>query len=405
MQLEIKAGTVKVKAGIPIAIVFAMLTMFGPVAMDVYLPVLPSLAAELDAGVSATQLTVTACLVGLALGQLLGGPLSDRWGRRIPLLIGIVAFIVASALCAMSQSLVGLIVWRTVQGLAGGVGLVIAQASGRDVYEGTRLTRYYSRIIVISGVAAVAAPVIGGQMAEYMTWRGFFVVLALFGVVVLASVVVALPETLAPTQRTSGGVQEILGNFKVLKRDSLFVWSTVVSSLTSGAYFAYLAGAAFVLQDNFGLSPSMFSLSFAVNALGFAVCGFAAGRVAEKIGNVRVLKCGILIMMAGALIYLLSAQFLENVWVIAVAFLAIAAGAAVVSPPSTTLALKDHPEIAGTAASILGVSRFLVGATAAPLAGLGGQGSMLGLGVVLMITVSGALVLNKMFLEPAAEAN
>lgn len=157
------AGSSRAARGVPT--ILGLLTILGPAAMDLYLPVLPALAADLGASASAAQLTMTACLLGLALGQVVAGPLSDRYGRRRPLLAGLALFVIASAACAASASIAMLIGLRFVQGLAGAVGLVIAQAAGRDIYSGSRLTRYYGRIVVISGLAAIVAPVVGGQLA------------------------------------------------------------------------------------------------------------------------------------------------------------------------------------------------------------------------------------------------
>ena len=158
-----------------------LLTVFGPISMDLYLPVLPALTVELDAATSVAQLTVTACLIGLALGQLIAGPLSDRFGRRIPLLVGLVAYVVTSAMCAVSPSIELLIVARVVQGLAGGVGIVIAQAAGRDLYSGGALIRFYGRLTVLAGLAAIVGPLIGGMLATVADWRGLFLFLAAIG--------------------------------------------------------------------------------------------------------------------------------------------------------------------------------------------------------------------------------
>lgn len=152
--------------GRPLGIVLSLLTVFGPISMDLYLPVLPALTADLGASTSAAQLTVTACLLGLALGQVVAGPLSDRFGRRRPLLLGVAAYIVASAWCAVSPTIETLVAARLVQGLTGAVGIVIAQAAGRDLYSGARLLRYYGRLTVLGGLAAIVGPVIGGQLGD-----------------------------------------------------------------------------------------------------------------------------------------------------------------------------------------------------------------------------------------------
>ena len=372
--------------------ILAALTVFGPLSMDLYLPVLPNLAADLNTPTSAAQLTMTACLFGLAFGQLLAGPLSDRFGRRRPLIDGLLLYTAASLLCAVSTSIEALIAFRILQGLAGGVGLVIAQSAGRDIYDGTRLTRYYGRIIVLSGLAAIVAPVLGGLLASVMDWPGFFVLLTVIGVLVTVVVLVGFGETLRPDFRVTGGLRQTGIHLGILVRDRLFLGATIASSLTSAAYFAYLAAAPFVLQDIYGLSPVQFALIFGLNAAGFAACGFLAGRAAERWSERVVFLVGIIMMIAGG--GLLGVAFLTAppLSLTIAAFLLVSGGAATVSPASTTLALVDYPQYAGTASSILGLCRFVAGGLAAPLVGLAGPSTMHPLAVVVLATSLAAIV-------------
>ncbi len=340
-----------------VATILATLTVFGPLAMDLYLPVLPELARGLETTASAAQLTVTTCLFGLAFGQLIAGPLSDRFGRRRPLVVGLLLFSVASLLCALSQSIGALVLFRLLQGLGGGVGLVIAQAAGRDIYEGPRLTRYFGRIIVLSGLAAVVAPVLGGVLAEFMSWRGFFLLLTGIGVVVTGAVLVGFAETLEVSLRVVGGLRGTWEHLRVLRSDRLYVGALVSSSLTSGAYFAYLSAAPFVLNEIHGLSPSRFALVFGINAAGFAAFGFLAGRASEWWGERLVFGVGLgMLIAAGLALSVVLVAPLPLVPTI-VAFFLVASGAAAVSPPSTSFALVGYPELAGTASSFLGLAR------------------------------------------------
>jgi DHA1 family bicyclomycin/chloramphenicol resistance-like MFS transporter len=388
-----------------IAVILATLTVFGPLSMDLYLPVLPNLADDLSTTTSAAQLTMTTCLLGLAFGQVLAGPLSDRYGRRGPMLVGLLVYTAASLLCALSPTIEFLVAFRLVQGLAGGVGLVIAQAAGRDIYTGSKLTRYYGRIVVLSGLAAIVAPIIGGLLATILAWRGFFVILTLIGVIVTAVVAVGFGETLPASRRVVGGLRTTWRHLRVLARDRLYVGATVSSSLTSASYFAYLAGAPFVLQEIYGLEPTQFAFVFAVNAAGFATFGFLAGRASERWGERRVFAGGlVLIATGGALLVVIWVAALPLVVTVA-AFFLVAAGAAAVSPPSTTLALVDYPEYAGTASSILGVARFAAGAIAAPLVGLGGALTMGPLAVIVLGTALGASAVFAWLIGPPRSAD
>jgi DHA1 family bicyclomycin/chloramphenicol resistance-like MFS transporter len=355
--------------------------------MDLYLPALPALARDLGSSTSSAQLTMTTCLLGLALGQVVAGPVSDRHGRRGPLLVGVIIFIVASLMCAFSSSVTVLILLRFVQGLAGAVGLVIAQAAGRDIHKGTRLTRYHGRIVVLSGLAAIVAPVIGGQLATLLEWRGFFVVLAGIGGVLLLTVLLWFRETLPVATRVTGGARSTGADLRTLFVDRLFIGAMLSSVFTAATYFAYLAGASFVLQDIYALSPAAYSLVFGLNAAGFALFGFLGGRAAERserlafilgLGIIATGACGLL---ATALLHLPLPFAIGS-------FFAVAAGAAAVSPPATSLALTDYPQFAGTASSMLGVTRFAAGGLAAPLVGMAGSATMVPLGVITVASTA-----------------
>ena len=374
--------------GRPVPLILALLTVLGPASMDLYLPVLPALARDLGSSTSSAQLTMTTCLLGLALGQVVAGPVSDRYGRRGPLIVGLVLFVVASALCALSTSVTVLVALRLVQGLAGAVGLVIAQAAGRDIYDGRRLTRYYGRIVVLSGLAAIVAPVVGGQLARLLDWRGFFVVLAGVGAVVLLAVILGFTETLPIRSRATGGARSTGSHLATLLGDRLFLGAMIASALTAAVYFAYLAGASFVLQDIYALSPAAYSLVFGLNAAGFAGFGFLGGRAAERWSERLAFTLGLGIIAVGACGLLATALLDLSLPFAVIAFFAVAAGAAAVSPPATSLALTDYPQFAGTASSVLGVTRFAAGGLAAPLVGMAGSMTMVPLGVVTVVSTA-----------------
>jgi MFS transporter, DHA1 family, multidrug resistance protein len=366
-----------------------LLTVFGPISMDLYLPALPALTVELDAATSVAQLTVTACLIGLAAGQLIAGPLSDRLGRRGVLLVGIVAYIATSALCAISPSIEVLIGARFVQGLAGGVGIVIAQAAGRDVYSGDALIRFYGRLTVVGGFAAIVGPLLGGQLNTFTDWRGLFIFLAIIGAVILVVTLLTFRETLPPERRSRGGFAHTGRDYKVLLSDRVFVGAVLNQGFLYAALFAYLAGSTYVLQDIYGLSPQGYALAFGLNSAGFMLFGYLAGRAAARWSIAGTLTAGIAVAGIGAL-GLLAAGLTElPLWVVIVSLFALASGVAISSPPATTLALMEYPQMAGTASSLLGMVRFGFGGVAAPLVGVAGAASILPLGIV---TVSAVLL-------------
>ncbi|HJV98943.1 MAG TPA: multidrug effflux MFS transporter [Arthrobacter sp.] len=378
--------------GRPLAAVLGLLTIFGPISMDLYLPVLPALTAELQSTTSVAQLTITACLLGLAIGQVIAGPLSDRFGRRTPLLIGVVAYTLTSALCAVSPTVETLILARFVQGLAGAVGIVIAQAAGRDVYSGGKLLRYYGRLTVLGGLAAVIGPVIGGQLASITDWRGVFLFLAAVGIAILAASLVAFRETLPANRRVTGGFSHTLSDFRRLLADRVFVGAVLITGFSYAAIFAYLSGATYILQGMYGLSPQGYSLAFGLNSFGFMVFGFAAGRLSERWSERGTLTLGLVMAASGALGLLATSLLHLPLAAIILSLFTMVSGVAVTSPPATSLALKDYPDIAGTASSLLGLARFAFGGLAAPLVGIGGANDPVPFGVVALISVAAALL-------------
>lgn len=357
--------------GRALAVILSLLTVFGPISMDLYLPVLPALTGELRAATSTAQLTITACLLGLAVGQLVAGPLSDRFGRRRPLLIGVAAYVVVSLVCAASPTVETLVSARFVQGLAGGVGVVIAQAAGRDLYSGGRLLRYYGRLTVLGGLAAIVGPVMGGQLATVTDWRGIFVFLAAVGAAILVACMLVLRETLPAERRVTGGLAQTGRDMRRLLSDRVFLGAVLVTGFVNAALFAYLSGATFVLQGAYELSPQSYSYAFGLNSLGFMVFGFAAARTSERWSERGTLLVGTAMCLAGAGGLVATAALHLPLVAVIVSLFTMVSGVAVTTPPATSLALAGYPDVAGTASSMLGVARFAFGGLAAPLVGLG----------------------------------
>lgn len=375
------------KAGPVLATLLLLLTVFGPISMDLYLPVLPALTSELGAVTSAAQFTLTACLIGLAVGQIIAGPLSDRFGRRIPLMVGLVAYIAASLLCALSPSIETLIIARLVQGLAGAVGIVIAQAAGRDVYSGSALIRFYGKVTVLGGLAAIIGPFLGGQLARFTDWRGIFLFLALLGALIMIATLGIYRETLPAEMRTTGGMGQSFRDFRQLFSDKLFVGAVLICGLTHAALFAYLSGATYILQDGYGLSPQGYSFAFGANSAGYMIFGWIAGRTAGRWSERGTLAIGVAMTGLGSLGLLYTGLAGAPLPVVLVSLFVLASGVAFAAPPSASLALADYPELAGTASSVLGFMRFGLGGIAAPLVGLGGATAVLPLGIVTVSCV------------------
>jgi DHA1 family bicyclomycin/chloramphenicol resistance-like MFS transporter len=363
-------------------VVLGMLSMFGPLSLDLYLPALPELADDLDASASAAQLSITACLVGLAVGQLVAGPLSDRLGRRRPLIVGLVGFMLASVACALAPSAAILVVLRFVQGLAGAAGLVISRAIARDLYSGRALMIFFSRLILIAGLAPVIAPILGGQLSLIMSWRGIFGVLAGFGAVLLLAGWLGLKETLPPERRIVGGFGKTLHGYNTLLHDRFFVGCALSSGLAGASMFAYISGSTFVLQRIYGMSPQGFSFVFGAISFALVIAAQVGGRLALRWPLTRVLGFGLAVNLCGAASLLATVIIGLPLGVLIAALSVMVSAVGLIFPTANALALADYPDLAGTASSLQGLSQFVFGAVAAPLVGIAGERTALPLGIV-----------------------
>ena len=363
-------------------VVLGLLTMFGPLSLDLYLPALPQLADDLEASASAAQLSITTCLVGLAVGQLVAGPLSDRVGRKRPLLVGVLVYVLASAACALAPSATALALLRLVQGLAGAAGIVISRAIARDLYSGRALMIFFSRLLLIAGLAPVIAPILGGQLSRIMSWRGIFGVLAGFGAVLFLAAWLGLKETLPPERRVVGGFRRTLHGYNTLLHDRFFVGCALSSGLAGATMFAYIAGSTFVLQRIYGMSPQGFSLVFGCISLGLVASAQAGARIALVWPLTRVLGLGLLINLLGATALLVTVITGLPLAVLIAALVVMVCAVGLIFPTANALAMADYPDLAGTASSLQGLSQFVFGAVAAPIVGIAGEQTALPLGIV-----------------------
>ncbi|MFC5063920.1 multidrug effflux MFS transporter [Actinomycetospora atypica] len=373
--------------------VLGSLTAVAPLSIDTYLPALPTITADLGASASLVALTLTACVVGLAVGQLVAGPLSDVLGRRRPMLVGSLGFVVLSAACAAAPDVWSLVALRLGQGLFGAVGIVLARAVVRDLYSGPAAARAFAALMLVSGVAPIVAPVLGGQLLRLTSWRGVFVVLALLGAVIVVGVLVAVPETLARAERTTGGLRATATAFRVLLADTRVLACVSAAGFGFAAMFAYISGSTFVLQGLYGLSPQAFSGVFAVNSVGIVSAVQLSGRLvaAERALPQRMVAVGLGIAVVGSSTVLTGALAL-GVWGVVVGLFVTVCGVGTALPAATTLTLADHPEHAGSASALLGTSQFLVGGFAAPLVGIGGGRTALPMGLTMVCATVVGLV-------------
>ncbi|MGW6137055.1 multidrug effflux MFS transporter [Streptomyces sp. NPDC055140] len=387
--------TARRRTGFLVTLVLGGLTAVPPLSMDMYLPALPEVTDALRTSAATAQLTLTACLTGMALGQLAVGPMSDKWGRRRPLLIGLLVYIVATAVCALAPTAPLLIGFRLVQGLAGAAGIVIARAVVRDLYDGVEMARFFSTLMLISGVAPVVAPLIGGQVLRITDWRGIFVVLTVVGIALTALVWKGLPETLAPERRHGGGTAEALRTMRGLLADRVFTGYMIAGGFAFAALFAYISASPFVVQEIYGASPQTFSLLFGINSVGLIAVGQINGKL--LIGRVsldKALAVGLcVIALASAALLLMATGVFGDVGLVPIAagLFVLMSAMGLAMPNTNALALMRTPHAAGSASALLGTSSFLVGAIASPLVGIAGEGTAVPMAVVQLACALAAI--------------
>ncbi|MFT4233150.1 MAG: multidrug effflux MFS transporter [Leucobacter sp.] len=373
------------KSGPGLILLLGLLEAFGPLSMDLYMPSLPQLAASLGTSDVLAQTTMSVCMLGLGLGQLIAGPLSDRYGRRGPLLIGVIAFTVFSIACAGSPSVEWLLLFRALQGLGGAAGMVVTLAIARDLFSGVELSRMLSWLALVGAAAPIVAPVLGGQLARFMDWRGIFLVLSGLGAMLLVAALIWLPESHPRERRTAGGGRMLLRDAKVLLGPGVFRWVLVISSISGVAFFSYLSMSSFVLQNGFGISPQVFGIMFALGSV-CNVFGSQTNRVlVGRFSPLALYRIGLVIAFAGGALAAASALFAWGMWPFVAGLGVYLASTGFTLPNQNALALDHHGDRAGSAAALLGMSSLTIGPVISPVVSLGGVTTH-----TLGLTVAGA---------------
>ncbi|MGJ9460355.1 multidrug effflux MFS transporter [Oceanobacillus sp. CF4.6] len=363
--------------------VLGLLTAFGAVSMDMYLPALPNVAADLDASTSLVQMSLTACLVGLGLGQVFFGPLSDIYGRRNLLILTLIGYTIASLLIAWSTTIAFFITLRFIQGFTGAAGVVIARAAARDLYSGKDLTKFLALLALVNGAAPILAPVIGGVVLNFTTWIGVFYVLAFIGIVALLAVLLFLPETLADENRAERGLFSVLKTFSKLLRNRYFMGIALTQGLVMASMFAYIAGSPFILQNIYGVSPQQFSLLFALNGIGIIIAAQLTGRLASYFKEMHLLCAGTLLSFIGSLFLVFVVWQQLSLLYMAIALFLIVSSVGIVTTTGFSLAMETQGKSAGSASAFLGLLPFVFGGIVAPLVGLAGEASAIPMAIVI----------------------
>lgn len=351
------------------------LSAFGPFVMDMYLPTLPEMACHFATGPSMVQLSLTSGMVGLGLGQLVFGPMSDRYGRRRTLVGALLLFLVSTLGCLFSTGIGQFVVLRFFQGMAGAGGVVISRSIAADRYEGSRLTSTLAIVSTINGVATVAAPVAGGLMAGAGGWREIFWVLFALGVVLLA-MCTGFDESLPPGRRSGGGWRQLRAGFTAVLGNRAYAVHMAQYGFTMVVLFANIASAPFLMQGRYGLTPREFSLCFGANAVAMVI---ASGATARFRSMQPVLRAGGRAMPALSALLLLALWLGAGFWVYEGLLFLLMAALGLTQTAASTLSMAVERDNAGTASALLGAAGFACGGLVSPLAGLGDPGLTAGL--------------------------
>lgn len=389
------------------AILLGLLSCVGPFAIDMYLPALPAVAADLSSTVAAAQWTITAYFFAFGIAQMVYGPLADAYGRRMPMLAGLAVFAAGSLACWVAPTMGWLVAGRFVQALGASAVMVIPRAIIRDLHTGTEATRLMALVMLVISVSPMLAPLAGSGVVAIAGWRAIFAVLCFAAVFSAALVILMLPETLKREDRVPVSVANMAKGARTLLADPYFMGLTFVGGFGMASFFVFLSSAAFIYTGRYGLSPTGFSLAFAANAIGFFTASQFAAPLGARLGMMRLVSVATAGFAATtlALLLLTMAGFdglylLIGMLILANAFLGL------VIPSSMVMALDPHGEIAGLASSLGGTMQMIAGGLAAAIAGQFFDGTSLPMVAAIAACGAAAFALTRLVLAaPAARAS
>ncbi|MCA1024773.1 Bcr/CflA family efflux MFS transporter [Cytobacillus sp. FSL W7-1323] len=377
----------KGKERLILALLLGMLATLGPLNIDMYLPSFPSIASDLETSASMVQLSLTACLIGLAVGQLVIGPISDAKGRRKPLLISILLFAGASFLCAVAPNITTLVIARFLQGATASAGVVLSRAVVRDTFSGRELTKFFALLMVINAVAPLVAPIAGGGILLFpsASWHWIFISLGIIGLIIFLIVFLKLKESLPVEKRRPSSLRSTFRTMAELSTDRSFISYALIVGFVHGGSFAYVSGTPFVYQGIYGVSPQVFSILFGINGLAIITGSSIVGRLGGKVTEKKLLKIAVTVAASSTLFLLLMTIIKGPLALIVIPIFIYMLSMGMVLTSSFTLAMEFQGHRAGSASAILGMLPLVVGATVSPLVGLN-ESTAIPMGAILFVT-------------------
>lgn len=365
-----------------IAFLLGSLSLLGPFTIDTYLPAFPTIVEEFHTSASLVQVSLTTCLLGLALGQLIIGPMSDVQGRRKPLIIFLGLYLLSSLICAVAPNIYMLIVSRFIQGFAAAGGLVISRAVVRDLYSGRELTKFFATLMLIGNLGPIVAPIIGGAILSFANWKVVFLVLTFIGIILTVVVAFRLEETLPAEKRVPSNIKQVVMNFGSLLKDREFAGYAFTQGFTTAGIFAYVSGISFVYQNIYGVSPQVFSLLFGINGVGLIIGTQIVGRL-SKFSERTFLKSGLALSMSASILLVIAILVHAPLVAVAIPIFLFVTSISIIGTSSFSLAMETKGHMAGSASALLGLLPFLLGSLTAPLVGIGGEHTAVPMGVII----------------------
>ncbi|WP_199497475.1 multidrug effflux MFS transporter [Mitsuokella sp. AF21-1AC] len=365
-----------------LTVFLGIMTAMAPLSTDMYLPALPELGGDFGISASLTQLTLTMTMLGMAFGQIFMGPLSDRFGRKLPLLLGMLVFTAASAGACLSEHITAFLVFRFLQGFSGASGIVIARAIARDVAEGPELTRFFAILMLVNGLAPIAAPVVGGQILRFTSWRGIFAILVLVGIAQFVSTAL-YRETLKPAERLHS-IGQSFAKFPQLLRDRYFLGHCLLQLFFFGSFFSYIGGSSFVFQNVYHVSAQAYSLIFGGIGAGLLVAGTVPARFAGRVPDEKLLAISLRIPLIGAVFLLVGFLFGAPIWYTLPVLFVTIVPLSIMGTASFSLALSRQGRNAGSASALLGFSQMILGGVMMPLTGIAGDSNPLPMAILML---------------------
>lgn len=386
-------------------ILIALLATIGPMGIDMYLPSIPAMAASLGSTEGAIQLSLMTFFVGLMLGQLVYGPLSDKFGRKPLIFLGLAIFILASIGCAFAQNVEQLHWIRFIQGLGGSIGMVIAFAIIKDQFQGPAMGKMMSMVLAILGLSPVAAPLIGNALQALGDWRNIFFFLAIYGMIVLVTTSTLLPETRSKALRDDFKLADTFKHYGTIITDRKFIIYALTLCIAQAGFFAYIAGSSSVFISEYGLSATQFSLLFALNAFGLIAAAILNPKLHEKFGPLKaykIINIGFLIIMA--LLFLCFILGLNQLIILCVGLFVAVALLGFIMPTGSQLSLMHQHKLAGTASALLGSLQFGFAAMVTTITGFFAASGSLGLiSIMLLCALISALMCILLFPKNLAD--